>query len=88
MTRDHLAFVRSLDCCIEGCRGSPVQAHHVRTAATAGVGLKPPDTATVPLCHGHHRELHDRGRRTFEARYGVDLGALAAFFAIAGPEPG
>lgn len=84
----HLDYVRSRGCAVAvarasvrgarcSCRG-PVQAHHVRTAANAGMGLKPPDSCAVGLCILHHRALHDLGRRTFEQSYGLDLAAIAA----------
>lgn len=69
----HLAFVRSQPCCVPGCTRTPVQPHHVRTAANSGTALKPPDTETVPLCVAHHAEGHRTGWRTFEDRHGVDL---------------
>jgi hypothetical protein len=73
----HLAFVRSLGCVVRNrawteCRGR-IEAHHVRTAANSGIGMKPPDTAAVGLCARHHRTLHSEGRRTFEKTYSVDL---------------
>jgi hypothetical protein len=73
----HLAFVRSQGCIVHTkarteCRG-PIEAHHVRTAANSGIGIKPPDTAAVGLCTLHHRTLHAAGRRTFETTYGIDL---------------
>lgn len=85
---DYLTYVREQGCVVRGrkdrCFG-PVQAHHVRTAANAGMGMKPPDTAGVGLCHCHHRCLHQIGRHTFEARYGVDLAAEAARLALEYP---
>jgi hypothetical protein len=73
----HLTFVRSQGCIVHTkarteCRG-PIEAHHVRTAANSGIGIKPPDTAVVGLCTLHHRTLHAAGRRTFETTYGIDL---------------
>ena len=73
----HLAFVRSQGCVVRTkarteCRG-PIEAHHVRTAANSGIGMKPPDDSAVGLCMRHHRALHGVGRRTFETTYGVDL---------------
>jgi hypothetical protein len=77
----HLADIRVMPCCVPNCRtGLPVQAHHVRSAATAGVGLKSNDSETVPLCGGiggHHDEFHRIGRHSFEAKYGVTLAAIA-----------
>jgi Protein of unknown function (DUF968) len=72
----HLAWVRSLPCSVPGCRGEMVQAHHVRKGA--GVGMKPADRYAAPVCIEHHTEGHTGGWRTFEARYGVDLSAIAA----------
>lgn len=73
----HLAFVRSQGYVVPGrgragCRG-PIEAHHVRTAANSGIGMKPPDSSATGLCVYHHRALHTLGRRTFETTYGVDL---------------
>ena len=89
---DHLAFVRSQGCAVRTRQGAgrcqgPIQAHHVRTAANSGMALKPPDSCAVGLCHGHHRALHDLGRRTFERSYGVDLADIAAQLWQLGKEP-
>jgi hypothetical protein len=77
----HLAWLRKLPCCVPGCRQAPVEAHHVRKGA--GVGLKPDDSACVPLCGGHHHQGHWGGWRTWEAKHGLDLGALAGRYAEA-----
>lgn len=79
---NHLAWLRKLPCCVPGCRRSHVDAHHVREGDGA-MGLKPPDTACVPVCHHHHDEVHRGGARTWEAKYGLDLGALAGRYAEA-----
>jgi hypothetical protein len=82
----HLAWVRSLPCVVPGCRTFlPVQAHHVRSGATAGLALKPLAQDAVPCCMGHHEEGHRIGWRRFEERYGLDLGSLAQ--ALAGLSP-
>lgn len=78
----HLAWLRKLPCCVPGCRWSPVEAHHVREGGGA-MGLKPPDTACVPVCHYHHAEVHWRGALSWEATHGLDLGALAGRYAEA-----
>lgn len=72
----HLDFVRSCPCCVPGCT-RPSQAHHVRTAANSGMGLKPNDRLTVGLCAFHHMEIHSTGQRTFETKYGLDLMKIA-----------
>jgi hypothetical protein len=54
------------------CRRSPCDAAHVRIGALAGIGQKPSDRRTTPLCHKHHMEQHSVGERTFWARLGRD----------------
>jgi hypothetical protein len=80
--RRHLDWIRTLPCCVPGCQ-RPCIPHHVRTAANSGTALKPPDTETVPLCHEHHQELHDKGRITFQRKHAVDLAEIAAWCAAA-----
>src|SRR5580698_1483587 len=89
--RDHLTFVRAQGCVVRTkatarCLG-PTEAHHVRTAANSGMGMKPPDSTAVGLCTRHHRALHTVGKRTFEARHGVDLVAEADRLAREQPAP-
>ena len=82
----HLTFVRSCGCCVPGCRSrTAVHAHHVRTSKNSGMGMKPSDRETVPLCAEHHQELHTKGNRTFEARHGIDLAAIARALAVSPP---
>lgn len=83
-SKEHLDFVRSQKCCVAGCSARGLsEAHHIRTAATAGTSKKPGDDKTVPLCRDHHRELHRNGARTFEEKYRVDLTAIALRLAAA-----
>lgn len=81
----HLALVRGFVCTAyhsDDCEGR-IEAHHVRSAATSGVGVKPGDDHAVPLCARHHREVHQLGIESFEAKHGVDLAAWAAKLAKA-----
>jgi hypothetical protein len=55
----HLRFVAKLPCLI--CERLPCDAHHLRFAQGRGLGLKVSDEFTVPLCRGHHREVHRAG---------------------------
>jgi len=76
----HLKWTRGNVCCVSDkapCYGR-IHAHHVRLGAHAGVGEKPGDDRVVSLCAVHHAELHDKGQRTFEKKYGVDLAGVAA----------
>jgi hypothetical protein len=55
----HLKFVASQPCLI--CGRTPSDPHHLRFAQPRAIGLKVSDEFTVPLCRGHHRELHRTG---------------------------
>lgn len=81
MTARHLAWLRQQPCVVQGCLGQPVEAHHVRTAANAGMGMKPDDREAVPTCHAHHMAIHSHGWLTFETTYGLDLRAEARRYA-------
>lgn len=72
----HRAFVRRHDCSIPGCDGRPIDFAHVKTRGSGGH-----DAQGVSLCRTHHREQHDIGIETFQAKYKVDLFAIAAEFA-------
>ena len=57
--RDHVRFVAKQPCLI--CGRQPSDAHHVRFAQRPALGLEVSDEFTVPLCRGHHREVHRCG---------------------------
>ncbi len=57
--RDHVRFVAQQACLI--CGRCPCDAHHLRFAQPRALGRKVSDEFTVPLCRGHHREVHRRG---------------------------
>jgi hypothetical protein len=40
------------------CDRRPSDAHHLRFAQSRALGRKVSDEFTVPLCRGHHREVH------------------------------
>jgi hypothetical protein len=77
----HKLFIESQPCCgikfaqhIE-CQGDVVW-HHVKTAANSGVGIKPLDWFTVPLCNAHHMTWahgSHKGSATHEDRHDVLL---------------
>ena len=58
--KTHLRFVAQQRCLV--CGRQPCDAHHLRFAQSRGLGLKVSDEFTVPLCRGHHRELHQAGK--------------------------
>jgi len=55
----HLKFVAKQPCLI--CGRQPSDPHHLRFAQPRAIGLKVSDEFTVPLCRGHHRQLHQVG---------------------------
>jgi len=55
----HLKFVATQSCLV--CGRQPSDPHHLRFAQARAIGLKVSDEFAVPLCRGHHRELHQAG---------------------------
>lgn len=66
----HLAFIRQCPClvCLDN---TSTEASHIRFSdarvakINPGVGQKPHDYWTVPLCGKHHREQHEMNEKTF-----------------------
>jgi Rad52/22 family double-strand break repair protein len=57
--REHVRAVTRQPCLI--CGRSPSDPHHLRFAQSRALGRKVSDEFVVPLCRGHHRELHRCG---------------------------
>jgi hypothetical protein len=57
--KSHLRFVASQACLV--CGRHPSDPHHLRFAQPRALGAKVSDEFTVPLCRGHHRQLHQAG---------------------------
>jgi hypothetical protein len=74
-----------MDCAVYGCRDTKIQACHVRRGTDGGMGLKPSDGFTIPLCASHHRAQHQVGERRFEEQHSLNMRALAEFYAKASP---
>jgi len=51
------------------CGAQSCTPHHVRLKGLAGIGQKPPDTYTVPICYTHHYEIETQGLLTFMKKY-------------------
>jgi len=81
----HRAWVRRHQCSVANCRRRPIECAHVRRGTDGGVALKPSDRWCVSLCAFHHAEQHRLGERRFEAKYDLDLAALAIQFAVHSP---
>jgi len=73
--KEHVRFVAKQPCLVCGRR--PSDAHHLRFAQHRALGRKVSDEFTVPLCRGHHREVHRSGdEAVWWSKAGIDpLGA-------------
>jgi hypothetical protein len=69
--REHVKSVAKQPCLVCGRR--PADAHHLRFAQLPALGRKVSDEFTVPLCRGHHREVHRSGdEATWWKKAGID----------------
>jgi hypothetical protein len=69
--RDHVKSVAKQPCLVCGRR--PADAHHLRSTQLPALGRKVSDEFTVPLCRGHHREVHRSGdEATWWKKAGID----------------
>ena len=59
----HLASVRKMRCA--SCGKSPSQAAHIRIGTDGGIGIKPSDCYTMPLCSDCHTKQHNQGEASF-----------------------
>jgi hypothetical protein len=57
--REHVRYVAKQPCLI--CGRNPSDPHHLRFAQTRALGRKVSDEFVIPLCRGHHREVHRCG---------------------------
>jgi ERF superfamily protein len=74
--RDHVKVVAKQPCLVCGRR--PADAHHLRCAQSPALGRKVSDEFTVPLCRGHHREVHRCGdEAAWWKKTGIDPNAAA-----------
>jgi hypothetical protein len=74
--REHVKAVAKQPCLVCGRR--PADAHHLRFAQSPALGRKVSDEFTVPLCRGHHREVHRCGNETgWWIKTGIDPTAAA-----------
>lgn len=77
-----MRFVRGLPCCLCG-NNIETQAAHVRMACdwagkrAAGMGEKPDDKFTVPLCGACHVAQHSENERQFWIQQGKDPVCIA-----------
>lgn len=86
----HRAWINGFLCSVTlsdrptDCDGE-TQCAHVRRGTDGGIGEKPSDWWTIPLCRAHHNEQHQIGEQAFEKKYGIDMKELAREFARKSP---
>jgi N-methylhydantoinase B/oxoprolinase/acetone carboxylase alpha subunit len=74
--REHVKSVAKQPCLVCGRR--PADAHHLRFAQSRALGRKVSDEFTIPLCRGHHREVHRCGDEgAWWKKTGIDPSAAA-----------
>lgn len=66
--KKYLDYIRQMPCKI--C-GYPAEPHHIRSTGD-GLGQKPDDRRTIPLCRLHHAEAHAWGDKTFQERHDIN----------------
>jgi hypothetical protein len=70
-SREHLRYVMQQPCLV--CGRKPSDPHHLRYMQPRALGRKASDEFAVPLCRGHHRELHRaRDERAWWKQAGID----------------
>ena len=75
--REHVRFVAKQPCLI--CGRKPSDPHHLRFTQHRALGRKVSDEFTVPLCRGHHREVHRCGEEAaWWQKAGVDPAAVGS----------
>lgn len=82
----HLKFIRSLCCCV--ClRTDTVQACHIRKGLPphekGGMGMKPHDKWTTPMCHFCHAKQHT-GEQTFWGDMDLPIRLAAKLYELTG----
>jgi hypothetical protein len=85
--RNHIRHVIKQPCLV--CGRPPSDPHHLRFAQSRALGRKVSDEFTVPLCRGHHRELHRHGDEAgWWEKLGLDpTGAARALWLTTHPQP-
>jgi hypothetical protein len=74
--REHVRFVIKQACLI--CGRMPSDPHHLHFTQPRALGRKVSDEFTVPLCRGHHREVHRCGdEAAWWQKAGIDPRAVA-----------
>jgi len=85
--REHVRFVVQQTCLV--CGRQPCDAHHLRFAQNRALGRRVSDEFTVPLCRGHHGEVHRHGDEAgWWEKVGLDPASAArALWLTTHPQP-
>jgi hypothetical protein len=79
--REHVRSVSQKPCLVCGRR--PSDPHHLRFAQSRALSRKVSDEYVVPLCRGHHREVHRCGDETeWWRNRGIDALRVARMFGL------
>lgn len=88
--QSHLRWIKTRECLIAGKwsdagSGSKqhvcshvMDPHHVHCETDGGIGIKPSDCYTVPLCHAAHEEVHHWGEEAFAKMWRIGDGTAYA----------
>lgn len=87
----HRRWLKTFVCAVFNNDGTCDERHapdvaHVRTPSNGGMGRKPSDEWSVPLCRTHHRRAHQIGDKAFELERGINLAARALEFSRQSPD--
>src|SRR5258708_2869153 len=88
---EYLVYIRSLECALCG-NDISVEAAHVRRGSgewnkpLTGLGVKPDDFWTVPLCSLHHSKQHSLGELLYWFEAKIDVFLLAVKLRRAYPD--
>jgi hypothetical protein len=72
----HCEWIRSLPCiiCLDNTASECCHIRYSEPKAAkpiTGLGIKPDDCWTLPMCNQHHRQQHEIGERTFWNAYSI-----------------
>lgn len=81
----HCNWLRGFACC--ACDSDVcIEVSHIRIGTDGGMGRKPSDYYSLPLCKICHQSLHQKGERTFYDVNNISALELAVEFAKASPK--
>src|ERR1700678_1726046 len=88
--KSHCDFIRSLPCLI--CQdNTATECAHIRMAdpriakPITGIGIRPDDRFTTPLCHRHHHQQHLLNEKEWWDDCGIDPVLIAlALYSVSG----